>query len=415
MLPVVAQVATAQDGPILRMDFPETEAIPGLPLSLRLTVLVPTFMPEPPVWPTLEAPNLLVRLPEGATNPPSERIEGETWSGVTRHYRLSPMVPGEFAFPPQEVQVTWNDLDRGEVETVVLGTEAIAFRGVVPEGAEGLDPFIAAEALELTQDIEGTPDAMTPGDSLTRTVTARVEGVSPMFLPDLLPPSDIAGLAAYPDEPVLEESSNRGEITGTRVERVTYVAEGGGRGSLPAVTLDWYDIGAGEVRTAQLDAVEVAVDGPPAQWAEPRDPRALALTAAGGALGLILLLWAARRAAPVIRRAAAQRRERHLASERHAWSELRAAVAARDTARLRPALDLWAQRIAEPDPRTDHHVQSALVALGAARYGPGATPGTTAPSEAWAALDRALSAARTASEANVADVALPPLNPGAAR
>ena len=65
--------------PILRVDFPETEAIPGQFLTLRLTVLVPTFMPAPPVWLSFEAPNLLVRVPEGGTSPVSERIDGETW------------------------------------------------------------------------------------------------------------------------------------------------------------------------------------------------------------------------------------------------------------------------------------------------------------------------------------------------
>ncbi len=92
--------------PVLRMAFERTEAIPGQPLTLRLTVLSPTYLTSPPVWPSFEAPNLLIRLPEGATTPTSERIGGETWSGVSRRYRISPMIPGEFPIPPQEVVVT---------------------------------------------------------------------------------------------------------------------------------------------------------------------------------------------------------------------------------------------------------------------------------------------------------------------
>ena len=42
----------AADGPILWMSFEDTVTVPGQPLSLRLTVLVPTFMPKPPVWPS---------------------------------------------------------------------------------------------------------------------------------------------------------------------------------------------------------------------------------------------------------------------------------------------------------------------------------------------------------------------------
>ena len=69
-------VPSPADGPQLMVDFPESETIPGQPLSLRLTVLVPTYMPSPPVWPSLETRNVLVRLPERSTTPTSRRIGG---------------------------------------------------------------------------------------------------------------------------------------------------------------------------------------------------------------------------------------------------------------------------------------------------------------------------------------------------
>ena len=53
-----------------------------------------------------------------------------------------------------------------------VATEPIALTGVIPAGAEGLDPFIAAQSLELNQAIEGTPDKMVAGDSVTRRVVA---------------------------------------------------------------------------------------------------------------------------------------------------------------------------------------------------------------------------------------------------
>lgn len=68
--------AAARDGPILATDFPETEAIPGQPLSLRVTVLVPTFMPSPPQWPSMEAPNLHVRVV--STGGTSQSVDGAT-------------------------------------------------------------------------------------------------------------------------------------------------------------------------------------------------------------------------------------------------------------------------------------------------------------------------------------------------
>ncbi|MGF1563673.1 MAG: hypothetical protein ACFB3T_16025 [Geminicoccaceae bacterium] len=403
--------------PLLRVDFAETETIPGQPLSLRLSVLVPTFMPDPPVWPSLEAPNLLVRLPEGATNPTSERIAGQTWSGITRHYRIAPMVPGTFALPPQAVIVTWNNEDSGAAERARLETEPITFSGVVPEEAADLDPFIAAAELTLNQTIEGTPSEMVPGDSFTRTVTATVEGVSPMFLPPLVSQVEISGLAAYADEPVVAEHDDRGQLSGTRSERTTYVAEAGGSGALPALTIDWYDIDDERVKTAQLELVAVAIDGPPAARAAPRVGRLLAVaTAALVALAVVATVFA-RRLVPVLRRRMQARHSAFLASEAYAWRELNHVLASRDQRALRPALDLWAARIEGADPRTDADVQAALLRLGAARYGAGADSaaaqaGMVAP---WRTLQRALVTARKTARQRRSGRALPPLNPTGAR
>lgn len=404
----------AADQPTLQIDFPETEAIPGQPLNLRVTVLVPTFMTKPPVWPTLEMPNLLVRLPEGATSPTSQRVGGETWSGVTRRYQLSPMVPGDFTIPPQEVRVTWTP-DGGTPETMALPMPAVTLKGVLPEGAEGLDPFLAAASLDLTQEIEGTTEGMAPGDSFARTVTVKVDGVSPMFVPSLLPPGEVAGLAAYPADPVVEEASNRGKVSGTRTERVTYVAEGGGAGTLPAVSLDWFDIDGGAVDTASLDAVAVSIDGPPAASAEPRDWRAIATAALLVLVAVVIAIVLILRIAPRVRRFAARRHAAHVASEGYAWHALQRAVARRDDAALRPALDLWAERVPGADPRQDDALEMALLALGAARYGTsGKGSGESDPAAAWAALAAALPAARHRARAQRLQGSLPPLNPGGA-
>lgn len=399
----------AEQGPTLDVDFGETEAIPGQPLSLRLTVLVPTFMPDPPVWPGLEAPNLLVRLPEGSTGPTSQRVGGETWSGITRHYRISPMVPGEFVIPPQDVLVTYADPETNEPVKVTLTTGSIAFTGVVPEGAEALDPFIAANSLELSQDIEGDPSAMSPGDSVTRRVTARIGGTSPMFLPDIMPATVVEGVAAYPDEPVIEESDDRGVVSGTRVESVTFVAEGGGEGEAPAVSLDWYHIETGEVETATVAGFQISVEGPPATRAEPPDWRAITAAAVAGLVLLGLVLWLLRRALPPLRRWFRHRRGMYLGSERYAYEQLQHALNRRDHAHLHSALDDWARRVDGPDPRDSPEVARALTELGAARYG--RVPGDDAT--VWRDLRKALADTRhRAAPPRAAHEALPPLNPG---
>jgi hypothetical protein len=402
--------AAAPEAPVLRVAFEETEAIPGQPLSLRLTVLVPTFMPDAPLWPTFEAPNLLVRLPEGSTGPTSARVGGATWAGVTRHYRISPMVPGDFAIPPQEVVVTYADPETNQPVRSTLTTDALSFSAVLPAGAERLDPFIAAQALELTQEVEGDPAAMVPGDSVVRKVTAQIRGTSPMFIPDLVLSTAIDGVGAYPDEPVVEESEDRGVLSGTRTESVTLVAEGGGSGVAPPVSLDWYNLESGEVEAAAVEGFVIKVDGPPVRGAEPRDWRAIGLTALAGALALALALWLLRRVLPPLGHWVQARHADWLASEAHAYAKLRRVARRRDHAALRPALDAWAAKVPGPDPRHHPRLRDALTQIGAARYGRMAPADTAA---AWNALFSALPEARRASRALQAGAtALPPLNPG---
>jgi len=406
--PPQAEAVQQGDGPILRMDFPESEAIPGQPLSLRLTVLVPTFMPDPPVWPGFEAPDLMVRLPEKSTSPTSETVDGESWSGITRHYRISPMVPGEFTLPAQQMQVTWSGSKPGDVEQASLRTEPVTLRGVMPPGAEGLDPFVAAESLNLSQEIEGSPEAMAAGDSFKRVITARVGGVSPIFLPQLMQPADLPGLAAYDDAPLIEETDDRGKLGGTRRESVTYIAEGGGGGELPAVTLDWFNISSGQVETAQVEAVTLDVKGPPAIAASAEERGKLMTLVLAGLAGLAVLAVAMHRFRPRLQASRNARRAACEASEAYAWKALQQKVAARNAHGMRAALDLWAERYDGPDPRNMPQLRQALYELGASEYG--VQPSGT-DAAVWSDLKRALSAARDSKNHRDAKAVLPPLNP----
>ncbi|MDF2233605.1 hypothetical protein P2H44_13680 [Albimonas sp. CAU 1670] len=409
-----AAVPDAQS-PRLSVELSAEEVVPGQPLTLRMTLLVPTYLPSPPVWPDLDAPDLLVRLPPRATNPTSAEVDGETWSGVSRRWRIAPLVPGAFALPAGELQVTWADPAGGAPLRAVLPTPALRLRATIPPGAEDLSPFIAAQDLTLERRVEGDPQAMSPGDALAVTLTARIAGASPMVLPPLAAPGGPPGLAAYPEAPELTETEDRGRIGGARTERLSLIAQGGGEGELPAVSLRWYDLDDGRVKTAEVPAVAISVSGPPLAAAPP-DPAArlrlwLSLGAAALALGVLAALL--RRAAPGLRARLSRRRAAHRASETWAWRRLRSALRARDRAGLRPALDLWSARV-QGDPRADPAVQAALLSLGAARY----APGQGDEAAAWQALARALPEARrrhppldARGPSATAPRRLPPLNP----
>ena len=394
--------------PLVEVTFDETEVFPGQPLSLRLTVLVPTYLPKPVVFPSFEAPNLMVRLPEGATGPASRRIGSETWSGVTRRYHLSPMIAGSFTIPPQEIRIAWADPDTGAAREDVALTLPIAFSGVVPEGAEGLDPFLAAEALTMSQEVTGLEGTLKPGDSVIRTVTAEIVGTSPMFLPPLLPAHQIQGLAAYPSEPIVAEQDQRSRLSGTRSESVTLIAESGGAGSAPPVSFRWYNLKTGKVETASIDGFDLRVDAPVAADGPPLDRRLWVLVGVSGSIAAGLLFLGLHFLRPRLRSYLAHRAAARLASEEWAFNEVRRRIAAGDFDGVSKGLDLWAARCPGQDPRSDSDLNLAVTALGAARYG----KQPTAEGDAWSRLDAALpTVRRLAISQSKAGSLLPPLNP----
>lgn len=392
--------------PILRSEIDATEAVPGQFVTLRLTVLVPSFMKSPPEWPDLAMPDLLIRLPDRSSSPVSEQIDGQAWAGISRRYLIAPMGPGVFDLPPIAVHLGWPDPDTGEDLETTLTAEPLRLRGVVPEGAEALDPFIAANDLTLEQTIEGTPEAMAPGDSLTRTLTVTVAGVSPIMVPTLGTFPDSPSLTAYPAEPVVEETSDRGALGGRRTEAASFVAAGGGTLDLPGVTLDWYNLDTGQVETAQVEPVAIKISGPAPISSVPRDPVQILKWVALAVAALILLGTGWRWGWPAMRIAMARRRAAHLASEAWAFGQLGAAVKDRDYRRLRPALDLWIGRCPGLAPGNLVAFEAALIDLGVARFGP--NPGTE--DAAWTALAKALTNMRHAPKRGQSTPALPALN-----
>lgn len=377
--------AGAQPAPVVDVELAEPGTIPGQFLTLRITVLVPTWMPEPVVFPTLDTPNVRVRLPERSTSPTSRRIDGADWSGVTRRYQVSPMAAGRFVLPQAGLEVTYADPDNTarRLKTTVALPELVV-EGRVPEGAEDLSPFLAATGLTLAQDLSGATSGLTPGSSLKRTVTATISGTSPMMLPPLMTPPDIEGFAVYADEPVLEETENRGLLAGTRRESLTLMAEGSGSGELPAIEVRWYNLKTGTVETAALDPVPVSAKAPPATttglpWG--LDARTW-LMAGLGLAALGLFLW---RVAPAARRTLGFWQQRRRAGKAHARKAVLGAIAARDYPATVAAMQVWAARAPETPQDDQQAIREALRPLSARRYGGASDADATRD---WQTLER---------------------------
>ena len=402
--------AQDQTPPIVTVEAsPETVSV-GQPVIVRVTVLVPTWLLSPPVFPSFEVPNVIARLPARASGPTSQRVNSETWSGVTRAYRMYPMVAGDFSLPAQEIEVTYADPDGSQPVTKTVALPPVRFTSEVPAGAEGLDPLIVAENLTMEQSFEGPKDKLSQGDAVVRTITAKITGSSPLFIPPLMPAVESDAVQVYPKDGRVTESEARGKLSGTRTDSATYVAQYGGQLVLPEVNRQWFNVDTGKVETATAKGRTYQVDAP----ARPREPllsRQHWIALIGVVLLACVVLFVIRRyvwGSLVAWRQ--RRRQRFLESERYAARLVGQAMGSRDLSSTRNALAVWSMQLAPTGGAEDQELEASLLALGASRY---SQKGVAKPD--WRRLGDAFAAARKArkkaQEASLVDSVLPPMNP----
>lgn len=413
--------AQAQD-PQITVTADQDEVTVGQAFIVRVKVLVPTFMPRAPVFPSFEVPGLIVRLPERSTGPVSARIGGDTWSGVQRSYRIYPTRAGVSDIPAQQIEIVYKDPDTNADITASFDVPATQIIATVPDAARDLDPLILAQGLTIAQDWQGGEGELAVGDAVVRSLDIKVTGASPLFVPELLTdrvvpggdaPQDtdsadaIARFMPYPEDARITETFDRGIMSGTRHEQVSYIATTGGAVTFPDITLRWYNIDSETVEEITLPGRAVSVAIPPQvraafEWQG-------AVWAALVGLCCALLIWAGRKWVwPRVRARMDDRRAAYALTARAAHDAAQGRAQARDLNGLLAALDLRAARgvpVSAP-------LAAALHALTRALYRDHADAGQA--KQHWQAIDSALRADRPmrgAQSAGRNTRGLPPLNP----
>lgn len=366
-----ATLAQDPPDPIIRVSLePETVNV-GEAAALRITVLAPTWFPQPPEFPSFEVPNALVRLPPNSSRATSERIGRNTWAGVTRRYEVYPLIGARFRLGGDSVRVTVAD-PGNPARQYDLPIPDIELRAVVPPGAASLDPFIAGTRFEVTRQIDGELDGLEAGSAVVVTYTAELDGLHAMFIPSLAPDLEQAGLSVYTETPQVDDST-----PARREEKVTLVFETGGDFTVPASGFEWWNTSTDSVETIVLDAATLSVVGPLPMEPVGVEPETAAWR--GRLAGVALLLGAAllaRFAMPRLRGWYRRRETRVRASESFAFKSVLKAVRRDNSRAIHEALLAWAARL---DPAIDSRrfaasygdpeLLAAIDSLSRSRYG----------------------------------------------
>ena len=190
----------------------------------------------------------------------SRQEQGRTWVVQQWALELYPQQAAAFRIPSLRLELAVNDARAGVVRGS-LQTEALEFVAGVPAQLAGVEAWLATPQFRLSREFDRDLTGLQPGDAFTRTIRSSASQVTSMMLPTPLVGS-AAGLAVYPDNPVLQDKSNRGEAIAERTDRVTYVVEQSGQYRLPEQTFYWWDSSADKLRVNRLAAVTIDAGTP---------------------------------------------------------------------------------------------------------------------------------------------------------
>lgn len=296
--------------------------------------------------------------PLGESRTYEKDINGVRHGVIETRYAIYPQHSGPLEVPPLKFTATAADSGEQPASTARAGRQvqvsSLPLRlevKPIPASYPADRPWLPARNLTLEEHWSPDPDSQGTqiGDSLTRNITLRVEGLSSTQLPPL-PATEAVGLRRYPDQPLLRnEISERGMVA-NREEREALVPTHSGELALPALEVTWWNTREDHLEHSSLPARTLNVQDNPALSAE----TPVGDTSAGSTLlwpwqlatltlALTTLLgftlWWRARSQPAVLRAAQSG-----PSPRTLLDDLKRACQANDPQATRQALDAWARQ-----------------------------------------------------------------------
>ena len=304
-------------------------------------------------------------------------INGVRHGVIERRYGIYPQRSGELIIPAQTFSATQVDSQQATAPAplgpkpgkLVHATSSEVPLTVMPkpDAYPPNAPWLPARSPSMSETWNPEPDHTLVGESLTRTLTLKAEGLSSAQLPPL-PATDVNGLRRYPDLPQLSNQITENGLIGSREEREALVPTRVGQIELPAVEVVWWNTHEDHLEHTYLpartllaaanpnQAVDTPASGTPTAFNEASSLwlwQLSTLLLACTTLASLALWWRARWQ-PAISRAAQTG-----PSPRSLLDDLKRASLANDPQATRQALDAWARQ--QPETLADMAARFVLL------------------------------------------------------
>jgi hypothetical protein len=245
LIPVLAQGADAVDSEI-RFSAAETgPAWVGDKVALYLELWSNGLSFGDQLFQVPEVPGGFLLQADASTLNLTENRRGESWQGLRYTFLFYPQRAGRAVVPSFEVSFTARAGFGSEPVRFTLQTPPLTIVAQLPEGgrADALTVTTGSFSLDSSWSREIPDDGLLnlqTGDALTLEVRRRAADLPAMVFEPLPVPS-IDGLGVYPEAPEVNDRVNRGELTGERTDRITFMSEKAGRYRIPDWRFQWWD------------------------------------------------------------------------------------------------------------------------------------------------------------------------------
>jgi len=153
----------------------------------------------------------------------SENIDGETWQIIRYPLALYPQKAGQLEIPSIAVRFNTSAGFGSTEKAFEFHTEPLQLTVKLPPGVKEGELLVTTTSFELDHDWR-------PQSGTAQT----------MLLPPL-PVFRTEGLAAYPQTPEVNDKTNRGDLTGERIDSIIWVVEKPGSYDIPGIRFQWWD------------------------------------------------------------------------------------------------------------------------------------------------------------------------------
>jgi hypothetical protein len=197
----------------------------------------------------------------------TETIQGETWQIVSYPLALYPQKTGQLRIPSIGVRFSTSTGFGSKVKAFEFQTEPLDISVNLPPGAKEGTMLVTTTSFELDHNWQPQSGKAQSGDAFTLTVSRRANDISAMLLPPL-PMFETEGLAAYPQAPEVNDRTNRGDLTGERIDSIIWVVEKPGTYHIPGIRFQWWDPDSRELKQQVVPGISLDAPLSPSEKTE---------------------------------------------------------------------------------------------------------------------------------------------------